>query len=125
MNMPHKRITIESAGKHAGETVEIAGWLYNLRKSGKIVFPQLRDGTGIMQCVAVKSNLPEELFETLKDLTQESSFIVCGKIRAEPRAQFGFSFRVKLERNACSTCSARADSSFSCPYGDSIKRLYK
>ena len=43
-----------------GETVEIAGWLYNLRKSGKIVFPILRDGTGLMQCVAVKSALPEE-----------------------------------------------------------------
>ena len=70
--MPHPRITIESAGKHAGETVEIAGWLYNLRKSGKIVFPQLRDGTGIMQCVAVKANLDEPTFEALKSLTQAS-----------------------------------------------------
>ena len=61
--MPLNRITIESAGKHAGETVEIAGWLYNLRKSGKIVFPQLRDGTGVMQCVAVKANIDEATFE--------------------------------------------------------------
>ena len=52
------RITIEEAARHAGETVEIRGWLYNLRRSGKILFPQLRDGTGIMQCVAVKSALP-------------------------------------------------------------------
>jgi asparaginyl-tRNA synthetase len=52
------RITIAEAGKYEGQTVEIAGWLYNLRKSGKIVFPLLRDGTGIMQCVAVKSALP-------------------------------------------------------------------
>ena len=59
-----------------GETVEIAGWLYNLRRSGKICFPQLRDGTGIIQCVAVKSALPEETFESLKNLTQESSLIV-------------------------------------------------
>jgi lysyl-tRNA synthetase class II len=49
------RIRIEDAGRHTGEPVEIAGWLYNLRKSGKIVFPALRDGTGTMQCVAVKS----------------------------------------------------------------------
>ena len=53
--------------------MQIAGWLYNLRKSGKIVFPIVRDGTGLMQCVAVKSALPEALFETIKDLTQESS----------------------------------------------------
>jgi asparaginyl-tRNA synthetase len=84
-----QRITIDKAGQHAGETVEIAGWLYNLRKSGKIVFPLVRDGTGIIQCVAVKANLPEELFETLKNLTQESSLIVTGKLRAEPRAAGG------------------------------------
>ena len=48
-----QRISVADAGKHVGETVEIAGWLYNLRKSGKIVFPQLRDGSGIMQCVSV------------------------------------------------------------------------
>jgi len=54
--MSHPRITIEKAGQHAGETVEIAGWLYNLRKSGRIVFPLLRDGTGILQCVAVKES---------------------------------------------------------------------
>ena len=76
MNENNVRITIADAGRHVGETVQIAGWLYNLRKSGKIVFPQLRDGTGIMQCVGVKSELPEETFETLKNLTQESSIIV-------------------------------------------------
>ncbi len=89
------RITIESAGQHAGDTVEIAGWLYNLRKSGKIVFPLLRDGTGTMQCVAVKSNIDEPTFETLKGLTQESSLIVTGKIRAEPRAPGGYEMDVE------------------------------
>src|ERR1035438_5684568 len=93
--MSHPRITIDKAGAHAGETVEIAGWLYNLRKSGKIVFPLVRDGTGIIQCVAVKANLPEELFETLKNLTQESSLIVTGKLRAEPRASGGFEMDVE------------------------------
>ena len=83
--MAYPRIRIEDAGKHAGEAVEIAGWLYNLRKSGKIVFPLLRDGSGTMQCVAVKAN-DEALFDKLKDLTQESSVILRGKIRAEQRA---------------------------------------
>jgi asparaginyl-tRNA synthetase len=89
------RVTVADAGRHVGETVELAGWLYNLRRSGKICFPQLRDGTGIMQCVAVKSNLREELFEALKDLTQESSFLVRGKVRAEPRAHGGYELDVE------------------------------
>src|SRR6201984_281538 len=89
------RVTIADAGRHAGEAVEIAGWLYNLRRSGKICFPQVRDGTGILQCVAVKSALPEALFEALKDLTQESSLIVRGKLRAEARAPGGFELDVE------------------------------
>ncbi len=84
------RISIAEAGRHVGETVQIAGWLYNLRRSGKIVFPILRDGTGLMQCVGVKSALPEEVFETVRNLTQESSLIATGKIRAEQRAHGGF-----------------------------------
>jgi len=90
-----RRVAIADAGKHVGETVEIDGWLYNLRRSGKICFPQVRDGSGIMQCVAVKSALPEETFEALKDLTQESSLIVRGKVRAEPRAHGGYELDVE------------------------------
>src|SRR5947209_2135432 len=90
-----KRITIADASRHEGETVEIAGWLYNLRKSGKIVFPIVRDGTGLMQCVALKNALPEEVFESLKHLTQESSLIVRGKLRAEARAPGGFEMDVE------------------------------
>lgn len=93
--MGTQRITIRDAGHHVGETVEIAGWLYNLRKSGKIVFPQLRDGSGIIQCVAVKAALPEALFDELKNLTQESSIIVSGKIRAEQRAAGGYEMDVE------------------------------
>ncbi|MCP5119673.1 MAG: asparagine--tRNA ligase, partial [bacterium] len=58
-------------------------------------FPQLRDGTGIMQCVAVKNQLPAELFQTLRHLTQESSLIITGKIRAEERAPGGFEMDVE------------------------------
>jgi len=90
-----ERITIASASRHVGETVSIPGWLYNLRKSGKIAFPQLRDGTGIMQCVAVKSALPEAVFDTIKDLTQESSIIFTGKIRADERAHGGYEMDVE------------------------------
>ena len=89
------RIAIADAARHEGESVEIAGWLYNLRKSGKIVFPILRDGTGLMQCVAMKNNLPEETFESLKHLTQESSLMVRGKIRAEARATGGYEMDVE------------------------------
>ncbi len=102
--MPYPRIRIEDAGRHVGESVEIAGWLYNLRKSGKIVFPLLRDGTGIMQCVAVKANLDEALFESLKNLTQESSLMLRGKIRAEQRAPGGYEMDVEARRN----CRSRA-----------------
>jgi len=89
------RISISDAGRHIGETVEIAGWLYNLRRSGKIAFPIVRDGSGTMQCVAVKNALGEELFETIKNLTQESSIIVRGKLRAEQRAAGGVEMDVE------------------------------
>ncbi len=88
--MSVQRISISQAAQYDGKTVELAGWLYNLRKSGKIVFPQLRDGTGTMQCVGVKAELPEELFETLKNLTQETSLKLVGRIRSEARAAGGF-----------------------------------
>jgi len=97
--MAYSRIRIEDAGRHLGEPVEIAGWLYNLRKSGKIVFPLLRDGTGTMQCVAVKANLDEAVFEELKNLTQESSLIVRGKIRAEERAPGGYEWTSRAPRS--------------------------
>src|SRR5271165_294584 len=95
---PVVRIRVADAGEHVGGTVEIAGWLYNLRKSGKIVFPIIRDGSGTIQCVAVKSQLPEDIFEALKGLTQESSFIVRGKVRAEQRAAGGYELDVEGAR---------------------------
>jgi len=93
--VPYSRIRIEDAAQHVGEPVEIAGWLYNLRKSGKIVFPLLRDGTGTIQAVAVKASLDEPVFESLKNLTQESSVILRGKLRAEQRAPGGYEMDVE------------------------------
>ena len=86
-------ITIDQAGKHDGQEVTIRGWLYNLRESGKLMFPIFRDGTGIIQGVCALKENPEA-FEALKGLTQESSVIVTGKIRAEQRAPGGFEMGV-------------------------------
>jgi len=86
-------ITIEDAAKFDGQEVTIRGWLYNLRESGKLLFPIFRDGTGIIQgVVALKEN--PEAFAALKGLTQESSVIVTGKIRAEQRAPGGYEIGV-------------------------------
>ena len=86
-------ITIEQAGAHAGGTVIIRGWLYNLRESGKLLFPIFRDGTGILQGVVSQKEHPE-VFSALKGLPQESSVIATGAIRAEPRAPGGFEMGV-------------------------------
>jgi asparaginyl-tRNA synthetase len=87
-------IELRDVSRYEGQLVEIHGWLYNLRKSGKIVFPIVRDGTGMIQCVAVKSSLPEHVFENLKNLTQESSLIVTGTVRTEARAAGGYELDV-------------------------------
>src|SRR5258705_12514892 len=86
-------IPIENAGKYDGQEVAIRGWLYNIRESGKLVFPIFRDGTGIIQGVCSLKENPEA-FEALKGLTQESSVIVTGKIRAEQRAPGGYEIGV-------------------------------
>jgi asparaginyl-tRNA synthetase len=86
-------IVIEQAGKYDGQEVTIRGWLYNLRESGKLLFPIFRDGTGIIQGVCALKESPEA-FVALKGLTQESSVIVTGKIRAEQRAPGGFEIGV-------------------------------
>jgi asparaginyl-tRNA synthetase len=87
-------MTISEAARYDGQTATLRGWLYNLRKSGKILFPIFRDGTGLMQGVVVKSAVPEEIFNRVRDLTQESSVIVRGKIRAESRAPGGYEIDV-------------------------------
>jgi asparaginyl-tRNA synthetase len=86
-------IAIEQAGKYDGQEVTIRGWLYNLRESGKLLFPIFRDGTGIIQGVCALKENPEA-FAALKGLTQESSVIVTGKIRAEQRAPGGYEMGV-------------------------------
>ena len=86
-------VTIEHAGQHVGAEVTIRGWLYNLRESGKLLFPIFRDGTGIMQGV-ISQKEHEGAFNAAKGLTQESSVIVTGTVRAEARAPGGFELHV-------------------------------
>jgi asparaginyl-tRNA synthetase len=87
-------VEIRNMGRHVDQEVTLEGWLYNLRESGKILFPIFRDGTGLMQGVVVKSAVPPELFEEARSLTQESSLRVTGKVRAESRAPGGYELGV-------------------------------
>ena len=86
--------TIREIGQHEGQTVTIRGWLYNLRESGKLLFPIFRDGSGIIQGVIAKQQVSPELFDAIKGLTQESSVIVTGKVRADKRAPGGYEIDV-------------------------------
>ena len=79
---------INELKNHIGEEVTLKGWLYNSRSSGKLSFLQLRDGTGIVQCVVFKPN-NEELFEKAKALGQESSIIVTGNVKEDTRSAIG------------------------------------
>ncbi len=82
--------TIDAIGGHVGEDVEVRGWVYHLRSSGAIHFILLRDGTGILQTVAVRQDLPGEVFEAVGGLTQESSVIAGGVVREDRRAPGGY-----------------------------------
>src|SRR5580765_5900300 len=92
--MPSPVTTISDIGKHEGQTVTIQGWLYNLRESGKLLFPQFRDGSGVIQGVVPKNAVPPEVFDAIKGLTQESSVVVEGTVRADKRAPGGYELDV-------------------------------
>ena len=87
--------TISQLGSHEGQSVTIRGWLYNLRESGKLLFPIIRDGSGLVQGVVVKSKVAPELWNALKGLTQESALIVSGQVRADKRAPGGYELEVE------------------------------
>ena len=85
---------IRDVARHAGEEITIKGWLYNIRSSGKLIFPQIRDGSGVIQGVVFKKNVPEQIWNDFGRLTQESSVIVRGTVRADERAPGGFELDV-------------------------------
>ena len=90
-------VTIEDAGRYAGEEITVRGWLYNLRDAGKLLFPIFRDGTGVMQGVVSQKEQPAA-FDALRGLTLESSVIATGTVRAEPRAPGGHELSItKIE----------------------------
>jgi asparaginyl-tRNA synthetase len=85
---------IRDVAKHVGQEVTIKGWLYNSRSSGKLMFPQIRDGSGIIQGVVFKKNVSEQVWSDFEKLTQESSVMVRGNVRADERAPGGFELDV-------------------------------
>ncbi len=81
-----KTIRIENIAQHVGEEVRIQGWLFNRTDKGKLQFLRVRDGSGFVQCVVFKKEVPEEVFEAARRLTQESSLVVTGVVRQDDRA---------------------------------------
>ena len=86
--------TIATLNQHEGQAVTLRGWLYNLRASGKLLFPIFRDGTGTVQGIVPKAAVPAEVFERVRGLTHESSVIVTGRVRADARAPGGYELDV-------------------------------
>lgn len=82
-----QRVYINKISEYVDKDVTIKGWLYNIRSSGKLMFPELRDGTGIIQGVVAKNAVPEKIWEDFEKLTQESSVIVKGKVTKHPKKE--------------------------------------
>lgn len=89
------KTTINKVANHLNKEVTIGAWLANKRSSGKIAFLELRDGTGFIQGVVVKSAVDEKVFATAKGLAQESSVFVTGEIVEDSRSPFGYEMQVK------------------------------
>lgn len=89
-----KWVYIEDIGQHNGQEVEIRGWVYNKRSSGKVRFLLVRDGTGIIQGTIFHPDKDFPLFKVFDDLTQESSVIVRGKVREDRRAPGGYELEI-------------------------------
>ncbi|MBN1884065.1 MAG: asparagine--tRNA ligase [Candidatus Krumholzibacteriota bacterium] len=93
-----QKTEIARIGESVGREVTLSGWVYNMRSSGKIMFIVLRDGTGLIQCIAEKSSLGGELFEEAGRLTQESSIEVTGEVREDSRAPGGYELGISALR---------------------------
>ncbi len=83
-------VYISDLKNFVGKEVNLKGWVFNKRSSGKVKFLILRDGTGYLQCVYFKGNVSDEVFDIADKLGQESSIEVTGKVKEEPRAPGGF-----------------------------------
>jgi len=85
-----ERVQISNIAAYVDQEVRISGWLYNSRGSGKIAFLQLRDGTGIIQCVMAKAEHDENLFQRARKLGQESSITITGVVKSDERSKLGY-----------------------------------
>lgn len=88
------RVYINKIADFVDKEVTIKGWLYNIRSSGKLMFPELRDGTGVIQGVVVKSAVPESVWEDFSKLTQESSIKVTGIVTKHPKKEGVYELQV-------------------------------
>lgn len=79
-------VLIENIAGYEGQEVTLKGWLYNKTGKGKLLFLKVRDGSGLIQCVAFQADLSEEVFDIAKRIPQESSLIVTGIVRKDERA---------------------------------------
>ncbi len=86
---------IQDIAQHEGQTVTIKGWLADKTDKGKLQFLRFRDGTGFIQAVVFQKDVPPEQFDAVKRLTQESSLVITGAVRREPRAPGGYELSVK------------------------------
>ncbi|MGN6186193.1 MAG: asparagine--tRNA ligase [Thermoanaerobaculia bacterium] len=87
-------VRIKELAQHVGETVTVKGWLYNKRTSGKLQFPLVRDGSGLVQCVVSKKEVSEDSWNASDEATQESSIEISGNVVAESRAPGGVELHV-------------------------------
>ncbi len=85
---------IDKLADHVGTQVTLRGWLYNRRSSGKLHFLEIRDGTGIVQCVMAKAQVPEATFALADHLAQESSLEISGSVREHPKRKGVFELDV-------------------------------
>ena len=89
-----EKATVAGIARFDNQQVELKGWLYSMRSSGKLHFLQLRDGTGIIQCVVFKGDVSAETFQQCGELTQESAVIVRGTVKEDERSALGFEIGV-------------------------------
>ena len=90
-----KSVRISHIGDFEDQEVQLKGWLYNKRSSGKLHFLQLRDGSGIIQCVVFKGDVEPEIFELCGHVGQECSLVVTGSVRKDERSPLGYELGVK------------------------------
>ncbi len=90
-----QHIYISNIADYEGQEVTLHGWVYNIRSIGKIWFMIFRDGTGLIQCVVVRSEVDQAIFELEAKLTQESSVSVTGIVRKDDRSSGGYELAVK------------------------------